>query len=295
MRERPILIAYRRFEQLQELLFARGYLIDPSGRDPNEWRDDPPFGLVRLKGVALKGEGEEAEPDHRITFSITEFWSIERVEGAHREHGYWLAGYSYHGQVGDVSLRYCFDPQRHPEMPYPAILRAVKAASHGDMSVSKKRSKASMHSQLNSGGPGDCRPSSNPFQIRTIEGVATAGTKEAIHVRATGHLSDRDIASATGAAPSTVRDWVNGDIAPSGGHADRLAELCTVVERLAPVIRPTYISAWLNQSMDLLDDDKPIERIAAGDHHAVARLISGLEDPGRYLKQSDFRLSHGPH
>lgn len=56
--------------------------------------------------------------DPRITFSIAEFWSIDRVEGAHREQGYWLAGYSYHAQVGDVSLRYCFDPQRHPEMPY---------------------------------------------------------------------------------------------------------------------------------------------------------------------------------
>jgi hypothetical protein len=29
MRERPILIAYRRFEYLQELLFASGYVIDP--------------------------------------------------------------------------------------------------------------------------------------------------------------------------------------------------------------------------------------------------------------------------
>jgi len=32
-----------------------------------------------------------------------------------------LAGYAYHGQVGevgDVSLRYCFDPERHPDMPY---------------------------------------------------------------------------------------------------------------------------------------------------------------------------------
>lgn len=29
MHDQPILIAYRRFEQLQELLFARGYLIDP--------------------------------------------------------------------------------------------------------------------------------------------------------------------------------------------------------------------------------------------------------------------------
>jgi hypothetical protein len=118
MRERPILISYRRFEQLQALLFARGYPVDPGGRDPNEWRDDPPLGLVRLKGVAMRGGGDEAEPDPRITFSIAEFWSADRVEDAFEEHGYWLAGYAYHGQVGDISLRYCFDPQRHPEMPY---------------------------------------------------------------------------------------------------------------------------------------------------------------------------------
>jgi len=73
---------------------------------------------VRLKGVALRGEGDEAEPDPRITFSIAELWSADRVGDAHREQGYWLAGYSYHGQVGDISLRHCFDPQRHPEMPY---------------------------------------------------------------------------------------------------------------------------------------------------------------------------------
>jgi hypothetical protein len=118
MRERPILIAYRRFEQLQELLFAHGYLVDPGGRDPNEWHDDPPLGLVRLKGVAMRGEGDDAEPDPRVTFSIAEFWSADRVEDAYEEHGYWLAGYAYHSQVGDVSLRYCFDPERHPEMPY---------------------------------------------------------------------------------------------------------------------------------------------------------------------------------
>jgi hypothetical protein len=118
MRERPILIAYRRFEYLQELLFASGYVIDPGGRDPNEWNEDPPLGLVRLKGVALRGEGEEAEPDPRITFSAVELWSADRVEGAHEEQGFWLAAYAYHGQAGEASLRYCFDPQRHPDMPY---------------------------------------------------------------------------------------------------------------------------------------------------------------------------------
>ena len=118
MRERPILIAYRRFEHLQELLFSRGYLIDPGGRDPNEWGDDPPLGLVRLKAVALRGEGDDAEPDPRITFSIAELWSNDHVEDAHEEQGFWLAAYAYHGQVGDVAVRFCFDPQRHPEMPY---------------------------------------------------------------------------------------------------------------------------------------------------------------------------------
>lgn len=114
-------------------------------------------------------------------------------------------------------------------------------------------------------------------QIRTIEGVAAAGAEEAILVRDTGHLSDRDI---SGATPSTVREWLNGHSAPNGAHAERLAELFSIVERLARVIRPTYISAWLNQPIDLLDDDKPTERIAGGDHRAVERLISGLENPG---------------
>jgi len=37
---------------------------------------------------------------------------------------------------------------------------------------------------------------------------------------------------------------------------------------------------WLDKPVELLGDDKPIERIAAGDYRAVARLISRLEDPG---------------
>jgi transcriptional regulator with XRE-family HTH domain len=110
--------------------------------------------------------------------------------------------------------------------------------------------------------------------------MATAYAHEAIHVHDTGHLTDRDIASATGAAPSTVREWLTGRSAPSGSRATRLVELSAVVERLARVIRPTYIPVWMNKPVELLDDDKPIERIAAGDYRAVARLISGLEDPG---------------
>jgi transcriptional regulator with XRE-family HTH domain len=110
--------------------------------------------------------------------------------------------------------------------------------------------------------------------------VSTAYAEEAIHVHDTGHLSDRDIADATGAAPSTVREWLTGRSAPSGSRAERLVELSSIVERLSRVIRPTYIPVWLHKPVELLDDDKPIERIAGGDYRSVARLISGLEDPG---------------
>lgn len=110
--------------------------------------------------------------------------------------------------------------------------------------------------------------------------MTIAYAEEAIHVHDLGHLSDREIARATGAAPSTVREWLARRSAPSGVRAERLAELSSLVERLARVIRPAYIPVWLNKPIPLLDDDKPIERIAAGDYRSVARLISGLEDPG---------------
>jgi transcriptional regulator with XRE-family HTH domain len=87
--------------------------------------------------------------------------------------------------------------------------------------------------------------------------MATVGAEEAIHVQNTGHLSDRDIARATGAAPDTVREWLTGRSAPGGEGAERLAELSSIVQRLARVIRPTYIpesqpNQFLGQFADTL-------------------------------------------
>jgi len=110
--------------------------------------------------------------------------------------------------------------------------------------------------------------------------MTLAYANEAIRVHNTGHLSDREIARATGAAPRTVREWLARRSAPSGVRAERLAELSLLVERLARVIRPSYIPVWLSKPIPALDDDKPIDRIAQGDLRSVARLISGLEDPG---------------
>lgn len=36
----------------------------------------------------------------------------------------------------------------------------------------------------------------------------------------------------------------------------------------------------LSEPNPVLDDDRPIDRIAQGDYRSVTRLISSLEDPG---------------
>lgn len=110
----------RRFEELHALLNARGYLLDFSGRELPRWEDDPPLGLVHMRAVLLADadEDEDADPDERITFTLTERWSEHSVGDAQQREGIYLCTYSYHGQAGLARVRYEFDPDGHPELPY---------------------------------------------------------------------------------------------------------------------------------------------------------------------------------
>ena len=92
---------------------------------------------------------------------------------------------------------------------------------------------------------------------------------EAVRVRDHAHLRDRDIATATGSRPSTVRDWLNGRSAPTGSRAARLVELAEMTDRLRRVMDPEYIPIWLMKPIEVLDDEKPIELLARGDHKRV--------------------------
>lgn len=103
---------------------------------------------------------------------------------------------------------------------------------------------------------------------------------EARRVHRSACLSDRQIAAATGAKPSTVRDWLSGRSAPSGTRADRLVELAEMTDRLARVMQADYIPIWLNRPLEVLDDEKPVEVLARGDYRRVAKLIAELEYPG---------------
>jgi uncharacterized protein (DUF2384 family) len=88
------------------------------------------------------------------------------------------------------------------------------------------------------------------------------------------------IAAATGAKPSTVRDWLNGRSSPTGSRAERLIELSAMTDRLMRVMDADYIAVWLNRPLEVLDDDKPVELLARGEYRRVAQLIAELEYPG---------------
>jgi len=108
----------------------------------------------------------------------------------------------------------------------------------------------------------------------------TALASEARRVHDAAGLTDSVIAAATGAKPSTVRDWLSGRSSPTGSRAARLIELSAMTDRLARVMDASYISVWLNRPLEVLDDDKPVELLARGEYRRVAKLIAELEYPG---------------
>ncbi len=93
------------------------------------------------------------------------------------------------------------------------------------------------------------------------------------------HLTNEDIATAPGAAPSTARAWVALTRVPSGERAKRVAELSAIVERLLRVMDPEYVPVWLNKPIPLLDNEKPLELIARGRHRRFAEAVFALEEP----------------
>ncbi len=110
--------------------------------------------------------------------------------------------------------------------------------------------------------------------------MATAFAGEAGRIKDLGHLSAADIARATGADETSVRAWLRGTRSPSGVRAERLAELSAIVERTLRVMQPEYVPVWMRKPIPLLDDDKPLDVVAAGGYRRVSRVLAGLEAGG---------------
>jgi transcriptional regulator with XRE-family HTH domain len=103
---------------------------------------------------------------------------------------------------------------------------------------------------------------------------------EASRIRSVVGLSDQQIARATGAAPSTVRDWLSHRSSPTGRRAERVAELGEVIDRLTRVMDPDYIVVWLAKPIEALGDERPLDLVAQGEVRRVLSAISEIESPG---------------
>jgi len=103
--------------------------------------------------------------------------------------------------------------------------------------------------------------------------------EEVSYVRELGHLSEQDVALATGVARSTVNAWVRGSRQPTGERVERIAELSALVERLARVMEPSYVAIWLHKPLSALGDDKALDVLARGDYRRLSTLVAELEYP----------------
>jgi len=102
---------------------------------------------------------------------------------------------------------------------------------------------------------------------------------EVAYVRELGRLTEQDMARATGTGRSTVGAWLRGTRHPTGVRLERFAELSALVERLARVVEPEYLSIWLHKPIPALADDTPLDVLARGDYRRVSALVAELEFP----------------
>jgi hypothetical protein len=107
--------------------------------------------------------------------------------------------------------------------------------------------------------------------------TSAALAEEVRRVRDAG-VDTADIAVATGASTAAVISWISARRNPSGERRRRVLELSALVERLERVMTPDHVAIWLAKPLAPLDDERPIDRIAAGDYRSVSRLVAELEN-----------------
>jgi len=89
-------------------------------------------------------------------------------------------------------------------------------------------------------------------------------------------ISEADVSRATGADQGTVRAWIHGEAAPTGMHANRVAELIAVIDEMAGTFKPESLATWLNDAVPALGGQAPADLIAAGRYERVMDLALGL-------------------
>lgn len=87
-----------------------------------------------------------------------------------------------------------------------------------------------------------------------------------------------DLARVLETTPRTVSRWLHRETAPRPDARERLLEILYVFDRLSKVLRPEAARDWLLTPNEMLDHEKPIELLAAGEYRRVLGAVEALAE-----------------
>lgn len=121
-------------------------------------------------------------------------------------------------------------------------------------------------------------PLNDPATMKLARAVEAGAVVEALE---TIGLTQRSIATATGASERSIRNWrTTSAIAPR--YDDRLREIRAIVLVLDETLTPRGISQWFTARNRLLGGRRPVDAMHDGDGEAVLAAASSLVE-GAYI------------
>jgi transcriptional regulator with XRE-family HTH domain len=96
-------------------------------------------------------------------------------------------------------------------------------------------------------------------------------------LRDAGGLQGKDIANIMSVSPATVSRWYSGKASPDLRTQTRIAELRYVVDRLSEFYSPDETRLWLHTPHPLLNGQRAIDLINAGQTEDVLAAIEALD------------------
>lgn len=97
-------------------------------------------------------------------------------------------------------------------------------------------------------------------------------------VSVTVEFGRADLARVLETTPRTVSRWLHGQTTPRGEARERVLEILHVFDQLSRVLRPAAAHDWLLAPNALLDHEKPIDLLRAGEYRRVLGAIEALAE-----------------
>jgi transcriptional regulator with XRE-family HTH domain len=96
--------------------------------------------------------------------------------------------------------------------------------------------------------------------------------------RTTVDFDQGELARVLETTPRTVSRWIHGQTTPRGKARERILEILHVFDQLSRVLQPAAAHDWLLTPNALLDHEKPIELLRAGEYRKVLGAVEALAE-----------------